>query len=374
MASTAASKYPFDNLDLSLTRKEYVFQIPSMLKDSVLDIMTDKRDMPMIHLLFNIFLIVVPFAVFLYKTTLSGWTHLYGVAYLATFGFFLPRFILCMHYSSHRFVFKANTWYGSLLNNMQTFGLAPLFGIPSGMYYLHHVVMHHCEGNIFPEDWSSTMMYQRDNALHFFHYWLKFYTTTYFYLPYYAMKRGMYTLAMQGILGSVAYFFTLHMSYQRNPAATIYVLLLPNIITSFALMFGNWSQHMFLDPAQPESPYGCTFNAMNAVDNAWTFNDGYHIVHHVHSRLHWTEMPNHFMKNIQTYADEDCVVFDGLGFFDVGMLVMLGKLDTLAKHYVNWGFLGGKQRSHDEIIAMFKERLVPMPPLKEREAMKKKST
>ena len=64
----------------------------------------------------------------------------------------------------------------------------------------------------------------------------------------------------------------------------------------------------FLDPAQPESPYGCTYNCINALDNCKTFNDGYHIVHHVNSRLHWSEMPHDFMRNIQKYADQDCLV------------------------------------------------------------------
>jgi len=263
-----------------------------------------------------------------------------------------------MHYSSHRFIF---TKYGSLLNNVQTHLIAPFFGIPSGMYYLHHVVMHHCEGNVFPEDWSSTMTYQRDNIFHFLHYWLKFFTTTYFYLPYYAIKRGRTDLAIQSTAACIGYFWLINFTWKINAAASVYVFIIPNLITSFALMFGNWSQHMFLDPKQPESPWGCTFNAMNALDNTWTFNDGYHIVHHVHSRLHWTEMPNNFMKHMQKYSDQDCIVFDGLGFFDVGVMVMMGKLDKLAEHCVQWGFLGGKQRTTAETVAMFKERLVPMP-------------
>lgn len=45
--------------------------------------------------------------------------------------------------------------------------LAPLFGLPSGLYNLHHVVMHHVEGNASAHDLSSTEPYQRDNFLHF---------------------------------------------------------------------------------------------------------------------------------------------------------------------------------------------------------------
>ena len=42
--------------------------------------------------------------------------------------------------------------------------LAPLFGLPSGLYNLHHVLMHHVEGNEATWDLSSTEPYQRDNV------------------------------------------------------------------------------------------------------------------------------------------------------------------------------------------------------------------
>ena len=45
--------------------------------------------------------------------------------------------------------------------------LAPLFGLPSGLYNLHHVLMHHVEGNELTWDLSSTEPYQRDNVFQF---------------------------------------------------------------------------------------------------------------------------------------------------------------------------------------------------------------
>lgn len=45
--------------------------------------------------------------------------------------------------------------------------LAPLFGLPSGLYNLHHVLMHHVEGNDAAWDLSSTEPYQRDNFIQF---------------------------------------------------------------------------------------------------------------------------------------------------------------------------------------------------------------
>merc|ERR1712113_428106 len=99
---------------------------------------------------------------------------------------------------------------------------------------------------------------------------------------------------------------------------------------SLALMFGNFSQHIFIHPDLPELPqnkrsmsYNCalTIQCMNHFDNAHSFNDGYHVTHHYKAGLHWTEMAFHFLQNLEEYVAADVLVFDGLGFFDVGLCV-----------------------------------------------------
>ena len=84
---------------------------------------------------------------------------------------------------------------------------------------------------------------------------------------------------------------------------------------------------------------------------------GYHTVHHINSRLHWTQLPGHFIENVDNYVKNDAIVFQGIGFFEVGLFVKLGMFKKLASHFVH---LGGKRRSEEELIAMFKERLQPI--------------
>lgn len=96
---------------------------------------------------------------------------------------------------------------------------------------------------------------------------------------------------------------------------------------------------------------------MNHFDNQYAFNDGYHVTHHINSRIHWTDMPFEFMNNLDQYAEHKAVVFDNLGFFDVGILVMSGKWDTLYDHYVH---LGLEKKSKEEVIADLKLRLKPI--------------
>ena len=110
-------------------------------------------------------------------------------------------------------------------------------------------------------------------------------------LPYYAWKRDRKDMAVSStacILGCLVGYYIL---YQFNPVGTFWVFLMPMFLGSFFLMFGNWSQHIFVDPRKPECNYHLTYNVINTPNNQSSFNDGYHIEHHLQSRRHWTELP-----------------------------------------------------------------------------------
>jgi hypothetical protein len=59
------------------------------------------------------------------------------------------------------------------------------------------------------------------------------------------------------------------------------------MITQFLFSFGNYSQHIFVDPQRADDNYALTYCCINAADNQYSFNDGYHITHHLNARLHW---------------------------------------------------------------------------------------
>lgn len=150
--------------DLNAKREEYLFEAPGFVKRWAENAIRDKRDMPMVHLIFNLCcLIPVLMTSFFVSNTWLG----FGL-YLATFATFQARFLLLLHYSSHRPLFKAQY---SLLNQFLPMVVCNFFGLPPGVYFLHHCVMHHIENNVFPWDVSSTEPYQRDNFLHFLFYW-----------------------------------------------------------------------------------------------------------------------------------------------------------------------------------------------------------
>ena len=62
-------------------------------------------------------------------------------------------------------------------------------------------------------------------------------------------------------------------------------------------------------------------------------------------------------SNREAYAAVDAIVFEGVDFFMVSVLLWTGSWKTLAKRFVR---LDGKERSDEEVIAMLKSRVQPV--------------
>ena len=68
-------------------------------------------------------------------------------------------------------------------------------------------------------------------------------------------------------------------------------------------------------------------------------------------------MPGDFEANRAQYAREGAIVFRGIDFFAVWLLLMLKRYDTLARHYLP---LEGASPSHEEIVALLRSRVEPI--------------
>jgi fatty acid desaturase len=350
-------KYPVINdQDLTEERREYLFPLPSFLEKPLYDLLQDKRDLVMVRLMGNIALSTVPAALFLfYMRSFNPWLGLLYV--VATYVLYLQRFMLTLHFASHRKLFPK----GNVLNGFSQYVLAPFFGLPSGTYYFHHVVMHHIENNIFPYDVSATMTYQRDNIFHFLQYWVRYVFAIWVQLPYYLFRRARYSLLVTCVAGQAIYLGGTYLLYTRVSAqATFWTIIVPYLVSSLLLMFGNFSQHIFVNPKNHEDSFNLTYNLINSDMNKLTYNDGYHIGHHVHSTLHWAELPNWFNRNIDKLAERGAFTFHTLDYAAVGFFVMTGQLEKLATYYVNIG-PKNTHRTPEQVVATMKEWLKPIP-------------
>ena len=311
----------------------------------------DERDLPFIYLMIKLALMFIPTAIILFtidNTTWIWWSLavVYGVGLVI----FTGPFTLMLHNTSHRPFFKRAYKWG---NRLIPWGLCPFMGQSPDTYFSHHIGMHHAEGNLEP-DLSSTMKYQRDNFVDFMKYFLHFLFLGVIQLVMYHKETNKKKFMKKAIVGELSFLFLWAILLYFNWKATLLVFILPTIIVRFAMMSGNWAQHAFIDAKQPENSYLNSITCINTVYNKKCFNDGYHIGHHLKPHMHWTDMPADFKKNIDKYIAHKSLVFEGIDYFQIWVLLMVKAYGTLAKHVVN---IGNNYSSKEEIIALLKKRV-----------------
>lgn len=245
------------------------------------------------------------------------------------FVFFITPYTLLLHNVSHRPLFKRWTWANFYVSNI----LGMVYGQSPFTYASHHLGMHHAEGNL-EGDLSSTMKYERDNFVHWLRYWARFFFLGTYELPKYHFARKHYALGFKALFGELFFLLLVGSLLVWNWQPTFVVFVLPFMLMRLAMMMGNWGQHAFVDPKAPDNDFVSSITCINTRYNKTCFNDGYHIGHHLKANRHWTELPGDFLSNAERYAKEEALVFDGIDFFQVWVLLMVRRYDILAKHVV----------------------------------------
>jgi fatty acid desaturase len=266
----------------------------------------------------------------------------------------LDRFTLMLHCTSHRPLFKPRY---RLFNRAIPWLLGPIFGHTPNTYFAHHLGMHHREENL-KADLSATIRFRRDRFDHWLRYYLRFLFFGLFELSNYFARRKRYKMLSGVMVGEGVYWaLVLGLAFFK-PAHTLVVLVAPLILIRTLMMIGNWGQHAFVCQDHPEDPYRASITSINTRYNRRCFNDGYHVLHHLQPRCHWTEHPREFERNLPEYGKHDAIVFDGLDFFQVWACLMLRRWSLLAEHFVS--LPGAPQRSPEEVIAFLKTRVQPL--------------
>ncbi len=315
----------------------------------------DERDMPFVYLCLKLTFIIIPTAIFLFTSVLTGWQWwVVAAVYAGLVLYFAGPYTLMLHNTSHRRMYKKEY---NFANHYIPWVLAPFMGQTPETYFSHHVGMHHLENNLH-DDKSSTMNYQRDSFKDFCAYFISFLFFGVAELAIYFKRKNLKKLFKMVVRGETLYILFIIAMCFFNLKATLYVFIVPLVIVRFSMMMGNWAQHAFVDPATPENNYRNSITCINHFYNRHCFNDGYHIGHHLKPNLHWTEMPIDFQENKAQYAHENAIVFEGIDYNGVWFNLMLKRYQKLADHFVN---VGNRFKSDEEIIAMLKSRTVRIP-------------
>ena len=316
-----------------------------------LRIMNDKRDLPFIRLLTAIHLLIIPVAILLFTPLLQGgyWWLVYIPYFYVSQMYFKGRFGLMLHCISHRKLFKKEyTW----IYNWIIWIVCPFFGHTPETYFVHHMAMHHVENNM-PEDASSTLPYRRDSIFDFLKYLTRFLTLGFRDTFMYLFTRKRKKLYLRLTYGEMSFYLFCTAMCFVNLQATLFIFIIPFLFARIVMMLGNWTQHSFIDEADPENNFTSAINCINTKYNQTCWNDGYHTVHHLRPAMHYTEIPGEFLKLKNEFAEKKTFIFDGIHYLHIFIYLMTKRYDKLADNLVN---INNTFASKEEVIALMKER------------------
>jgi fatty acid desaturase len=203
------------------------------------------------------------------------------------------------------------------------------------------------------------MKYQRDRFGHWLRYFGRFLFLGLPDLSRYHLRKHNKKLFRRTVVGEAGFWSLVVVLCWVDVRAALVVFAVPVIAVRTLMMMGNWGQHAFVDADDPGNAYRNSITCINTRYNRRCFNDGYHIHHHVRATCHWSEMPAEFQSNKETYGQQDAIVFDGIDFFQVWLLLMLGQHERLAKRMVQ--LPGAPERTLEERIAFLRTRLAAIP-------------
>ncbi|HLK27942.1 MAG TPA: fatty acid desaturase [Puia sp.] len=321
----------------------------SSLNKFFASLLNDQRNIPFVHFIILVMLTTLPWAVLLFIPGMFHW-WLAGLYFLYNAVFLMGPFILMQHNTAHKKLFINKDKY---LNNIIPWILGPFFGLTPETYMAHHIGMHHPENNM-DDDESTTMYCQRDSFKDFAKYFIAFFFFGFHRLYIYLKLKKRKRLIRRMLLGEGTYFLLTIILLFINWKASVTVFVIPFVFTRFMMMAGNWAQHAFIDSQFPDNCYKNSITCINSAYNKKCWNDGYHIGHHIYPWMHWTEMPQEFLKNINVYKAEDAIVFRKVDYFAIWFMLMTKNYKRLAKYYVQLN--PEMNRSNSDVINLLKER------------------
>jgi hypothetical protein len=316
----------------------------------------DRRDASLVRTALKLTLCMVVPGCLLFVPGVFRWWM--APIYAGLYFKFIAPYTLLLHCVSHRPLFRRKPG-GLDLNVYIPWVIGPFFGHAPETYFVHHIGMHHAEGNSW-SDLSSTLRYQRDSFRDFLRYEIDFLFLGIPKLLRYLIVRRRTKLALRLIRGELAFVLLAIGAVLWNPGAGLTVFAGTFLLTRVLLMTGNWAQHAFVDPDHLDNDYRTVVTFVNSSYNRRGFNDGYHLTHHLKPTLHYLEMPLDFLDRRGDMIRMNSLVFRELDYFRIFLLLMLKRHDTLARYVVELD--PEHPRTREETAALIKHRLRRVEP------------
>lgn len=191
------------------------------------------------------------------------------------------------HNHAHRKVFTRpflNTWFGRFWTISG--------GWPAYLWQHSHVVVHHVH-LLHAEDW--TLMRRRPDGRfeNIYKYCLLHWPWRYVAGLLKDVRSGRYGPIGRRMAGEAAFFFVVFaIPFVVDWRMGLMLWLLPAFLANAMVMGpGMYAQHADCVPKSPERPYSHSNTFVNRFFNLTMFNIGFHIEHHDHPMVHWSELP-----------------------------------------------------------------------------------
>ncbi|HEV2884554.1 MAG TPA: fatty acid desaturase [Pyrinomonadaceae bacterium] len=168
-------------------------------------------------------------------------------------------------------------------------------GVPLETYKIHHVMSHHRHNNRFDpsaKDWSSLFGFQGaqmpERPVSKAYYVASFPFIAHgesllWYLRAPKSKLTRQFVISMSIVGPLSVFLA-----WLNPIGFLTFFVIPWAVVVFGMGYNNYDHHV---GCKMTSEYDSSNNFLNFYYTVLSFNEGYHVAHHVNPRVHWSLLP-----------------------------------------------------------------------------------
>jgi fatty acid desaturase len=189
------------------------------------------------------------------------------------------------HNHTHLPVFRSRVvsrWFGRLWSFSA--------GWPSFFWHHAHVTVHHM--NVLgPEDWTLPRRRADGSVEGFWRYCLRHWPWRYavHFWRDFTSGRGLGRKALR----EFAIFLCLwSIPFWIDPVMALWLWVLPQWIGNVSFVAGGmYLQHVSCVPKSAEHPFNHSNVFTQRVFNLFMFNIGYHLEHHDHPSVHWSDLP-----------------------------------------------------------------------------------
>lgn len=240
------------------------------------------------------------FLIFSILTLLAGVNYGVGAASLYLVPISMIAFYICFtinHNQLHHGIFESVS-----ANTLTNVLLSLCTGIPVTLIYLPHVQNHH-PNHCNEKDWAGAHLAKNHQGIWRALIYIARAQIEPMKLRPRSLLAGLSPYRKRSLyLESLALGIYILTALFLNPLSFLVHNLIPWFVSMNALILMNFALHDGCD-YQSDLDHSLTFTSK--IGNYFLLNNGYHLAHHENPKLHWSKLPQYYLKNVQFKARPD---------------------------------------------------------------------